>query len=181
MGSHLLSDCQNTEEGNASECLNRHIPCFCPLLQLHSVHLSECTHCIWYDLIPHNAWECGHLNGSKINSAVSKWQAFKVNRMVRKIGKFSKKIGTVCEQWNESNTRIKSKKILKYIWIDFVHISYAYKHMCLYVICCWLKPSWVYGGTNPCHTCFPSWGWKWYQKVCPQLVSGQWTPWWRKV
>ena len=26
MGSHLLSDCQNTEEGNASECLTPHIP-----------------------------------------------------------------------------------------------------------------------------------------------------------
>ena len=26
MGSHLLSDCQNTEEGNASECLTQHIP-----------------------------------------------------------------------------------------------------------------------------------------------------------
>ena len=26
------------------------------------------------------------------------------------------------EQWNECDTRIKSKKILKYIWIDFVHI-----------------------------------------------------------
>ena len=41
MGSHLLSDCQNTEEGNASGCLNPHIPCFRPLLQLCSVGLSE--------------------------------------------------------------------------------------------------------------------------------------------
>ena len=31
---------------NASGCLNPHIPCFCPLLQLRSVHLSERVRCV---------------------------------------------------------------------------------------------------------------------------------------
>ena len=72
MGSHLLSDCQNTEERNASGCLNLHIPCFCPLLQLRSAHLSECARCVQYNLITHDPRERGRLNGSKINRAVSK-------------------------------------------------------------------------------------------------------------
>ena len=53
---------------------------------------------------------------------MSKWQAFSVNRVGRKIGKNSEKIGMMCEQWKDSNTQIKWKKMRKYIWIDLVHI-----------------------------------------------------------
>ena len=53
---------------------------------------------------------------------MSKWQAFSVNGMGRKIGKNSEKIGMMCEQWKDSDTQIKWKKMRKYIWIDLVHI-----------------------------------------------------------
>ena len=42
-----MISCQNTEEGNASECLNPHIPCFHPLLQLRSARLSERARCVF--------------------------------------------------------------------------------------------------------------------------------------
>ena len=59
--------------------------------------------------------------------AMSKWQAFGVNWMGRKIGKFSEKIGIMYEQWKDSDTQIKWRKIWKYICIDLLHICiYAY-------------------------------------------------------
>ena len=70
---------------------------------------------------------------------MSKWQAFSVNGVGRKIGKISEKIGMMCEQWKDSDTHIKWKKMRKYIWIDLVHIC-----ICLnsHFMSLWWQVSW---------------------------------------
>ena len=58
----------------------------------------------------------------------------------------------MCEQWKDSNTQIKWKKMGKYIWIDLVHICICLNRY---------RTGWLQSPSSRLHWCWLCWRCRW--------------------